>query len=110
MSSISVNFTADQGAVLTDYSVDTTNIYHIDSNAANTPVPIAGYLVGPIPYVLFMQGTPEQHQVYLKSLFRTEPNTVFELEFKGYDLFLYKTPATKHATPTNKVTVSVASS
>jgi hypothetical protein len=106
MTSISVNFTTDQGAVLTDYSIDTTNIYHVDSNAAGATAPIAGHIVGPIPYVLFMQGTPEQHQSYLKALYRT--TDTFELEFKGYDMFLYKTPATKHAIPTNLVTVTVA--
>jgi len=107
VSSISVDFTADQGAVLTDHFVNTAHVYHVDNDAIGATVPISGYIVGPVPYVLFLEGTQEQHQCFLKAMFKT--TETFVLEFKGYDMYLYKTPVTKHATEPNKVTVTVAS-
>lgn len=106
MSTISVNFTADQGAVLTDYNVDTTHVYHVDNDSVGATVPVSAYHLGPVPYVLFMEGTPVQHQSFMKAMFKTTDDC--PLEFKGYDMYIYQTPATKHATPPNLVTVTVA--
>jgi hypothetical protein len=106
MSTISINFTAEQGVVLADHDVDTANIYHIDNDSVGASVPIAAYHLGPIPYVLFLTGTPPQHQSFLKAMFKTTDEC--PLEFKGYGMHLYQTPATRHTTPPNLVTVTTA--
>lgn len=103
-STISVNFTAEQGVVLDDHDVDTTHVYYVDNNSVGASVPIAAYNLGPIPYVLFLEGTPAQHQTFLKSMFKTTDEC--PLEFKGYGMYMYQTPVTKHTIPVNLVTTT----
>lgn len=70
-----------------------------------TAPPIGAFLIEPGAYVLFIDGTESQHKSFLASMFGNKP-TPLTLMARG--MWMYEAPASKHATPENKITINVA--
>lgn len=106
MASITLNFDADQGALLVnEYEIDTTEVCVVTNDAINASAPVNGYSMGPGAYMLFLDGDQVQHESFLTTMFGADK---CYLEAKVRNLHLYGTPASKHTKPENKVTVVVA--
>jgi hypothetical protein len=106
MASITVSLTAEQGEILTvDYGLDPAKVYVVTNDAINASAPVNGYMVGPGAYLLFMDGTMSQHESFLATMFGAGK---CELDFKGREMHIYATPASKHVKVENLVTVAIA--
>jgi len=103
---ITINLDTEQGEVLTvDYGLDTTKVYYIDNDAIGSTAAIGGYLLGPGAYMMFVDGTEAQQKAFMQAMFPGKDPVV---SFKGRDIWLYETPASKHAIPENLITVNIA--
>jgi hypothetical protein len=106
MASINLNLTQKQADLLIeDYDAKLNDIYYVDNDAIKSNVPIGAFLVEPGAYVLFVDGTETQHKSFLVTMFGNKPTP---LAFMARGMWMYESPASRHAKPENKITIDIA--
>lgn len=97
-----LTLTADQKECLLTSKIDITNLILINNLNVDPSLPVDAYSTG--HYLLFFDGTPENHVAFFKKMYSTATNP--ELELKAHGIYAYQAASAKFNTPENKVTVS----
>jgi len=98
----SLQLHVDQIQVLTQIGIDTEKLYLVAGDKLHpTAVRVDGYASG--HYILFVDGTVSDHQVFMQYLFGREHRPVLRTLYLG--LHIYRSPTAEYVTPENLVSV-----